>query len=105
MKRRKEQRLKKEIDEFENTLKTKKGEYEGIVKQLEELPIKSLPPDEPSKTETFLNEMNKKIAESNQRIGALNEQIEKEKQQLIEKQELTKEMEEINKKISLHRVT
>lgn len=91
-------KIKKEIDEFENTFKTKKGEYEGIVKQLEVLPIKSLPPDEPSKTETFLNEMNKKIAESNQRIGALNEQIEKEKQQLIEKQELTKEMEEINKK-------
>ncbi|ACI21622.1 MULTISPECIES: AAA family ATPase [Thermodesulfovibrio] len=84
--------LKNTVEEFEKEFNKAKGALDNILKNLEEIPIKAIQPDELQETEKFIAETNDKIAQSNEKLGTLKEQIRKEKDMLKEKQLLSKEI-------------
>ncbi len=86
------QRLKEEVAQYETSLNTKSGEREGILRQIKDLPIKEIEPEEPQKTESRLRELLHRITEMNQKVGAMGELIKQQRRELEEKKALSAEI-------------
>jgi len=91
------EKIKREIENYENEEKSKLGELSQLEKQLAELEIKELPQGEPDRTEKLLKEYKEKIEKLNQNLGALEEKIEKEKELLQQKNQLIEKINNLEK--------